>query len=92
MGMTQTSFSQMYTRKSGPVVLVTYAEGDRVMQQFGDERPEILHITWTAAEAVERVGAIRKAQINADHAEALALNRPRFEAVEINGVRTYVRR
>jgi hypothetical protein len=89
--MTQTSFSQMYARKSGSVVLVTYAEGDRVMQRFGDEQPEILHIMWTAAEAVERVETIRKAQINADHAEASALNRPRFEAIEIDGVRTYVR-
>ena len=93
--MTQTStaaaVTHIYQRPTGPIARTVYAEADRVMVAFEGEAPYVLSIHWTAAEAVADVEKMRRAQVDADHAWALTLNRPRYEAVVIDGMRTYVR-
>lgn len=93
--MTQTSttaaFTHIYQRPAGPIARTVYAEADRVMVAFEGEAPYVLSIHWTAAEAAVNVEKMRRAQVDADHAWAMTFNRPRYEAVMVNGVRTYVR-
>lgn len=85
MGMTTASFSHKYQRKNEIVVRTVYAEGDRVMDQFGDEPATILHICWTAADAVKRVEEHRKAIVNADHGWAIDLDRRRTRGLKRAG-------
>jgi hypothetical protein len=89
--MTQTSFTHIYQRPTGPIARTVYADSDKVMVAFEGEAPYVLSIHWRAADAAAAIEKMRRAQVDADHAWALTLNRPRFDAVEINGVRTYVR-
>lgn len=87
--MTKTSFTHIYQRPAGPIARTIYAEADRVMVAFEGEAPYVLAIHWRAAEATADVEKMRRAQVDADHAWAATLNRPRMTCVEIDGVRTY---